>query len=217
MGIITRRVAVTAAALGLMAVFGGTPAAHAGPNLLVNGSFQTGDFTGWTLAGNTGGTLVQTAGGLGAGATAPGEPDPFYAAFGPHGSIGLLYQSIPTQAGHTYTFSFWMAFKGSDPNNLVNALWNSVNAGPPFPMINPPSTGTGSGAYRFFSLTEAGTGAPTLVGFEAQNNPDYFSIDGVAVNDLSAIPEPGALALLAFGGVLVAGAAWRRSRRFGPA
>ena len=110
-----------------------------------------------------------------------------------------------------------MAFKGSDPNNLVNPLWNSVNAGPPFPVINPPSTGTGQGGYRFLSFTEAGTGAPTLVGFEAQNNPDYFSIDGVVVSDLSVVSEPGALGLLALGGVLVAGAAWRRSRRFGPA
>jgi hypothetical protein len=83
-------------------------------------------------------------------------------------------------------------------------------------MLNPPSTGTGPGAYRFFSFTEAGTGGPTLIGFEGHNQSDYYSIDGVVVTDLgttppgTAVPEPSSLTLLALGGAALAG--WRRWR-----
>ena len=36
----------------------GAPTAFAGTNLLTNGSFETGDFTGWTTGGNFGATGV---------------------------------------------------------------------------------------------------------------------------------------------------------------
>ena len=43
---------LTAVASGLVLAMAAAPASAEGPNLVVNPSFETGNFTGWTLGGN---------------------------------------------------------------------------------------------------------------------------------------------------------------------
>src|SRR5207342_1372158 len=73
-------------------------AAVANANLVTNGGFETGDFTGWTNGGNTGFTGVD-----------PGiqHSGTYGAFFGPIGSNGFLSQTLATTAGGVYTLSFW--------------------------------------------------------------------------------------------------------------
>ena len=74
-------------------------------NLLANGSFETGDFTGWTTGGNFEDTEVVS----GAFYQYTGAQDgSFYAVLGPVGSDATLSQTFSDTVGGHYTFSFWM-------------------------------------------------------------------------------------------------------------
>src|ERR1700760_359082 len=76
-------------------------------NLVINGSFESGDFSGWTLAGTD---------------VLPGGNDNYYgvdsvdahtgaygAYFGPVGGVLNLSQTIATIPGASYEVSFWLA------------------------------------------------------------------------------------------------------------
>src|SRR5438270_2575967 len=86
--------------------------AQAAVNLIVNGSFETGDFTGWTLTGNTGFTGVECPGAPFAG-PGDGNCDAF---LGPVGSNGTLSQSFPTVVGQVYSISFDFQPDGGAPS-----------------------------------------------------------------------------------------------------
>src|SRR6266404_3872321 len=73
----------------MVLVVGISGAAHA-VELVTNGSFETGDFTGWTLTGNTGFTGVECPGVPFAG-PGDGNCDAF---LGPVGSDGTLSQVL---------------------------------------------------------------------------------------------------------------------------
>src|SRR6266702_2978921 len=87
------------AAMGL--ALGMSGLAHA-TELVTNGSFETGDFTGWTLTGNTGFTGVECPGAPFAG-PGDGACDAF---LGPVGSNGTLSQVLTTIPGRFYSINF---------------------------------------------------------------------------------------------------------------
>jgi transposase-like protein len=73
---------------------------YATADMVINGGFETGDFTGWALSGNTDYTGVTT------GIAHSGE---YAAYFGPDGSLGYLSQSLATTVGTRYELSFFLA------------------------------------------------------------------------------------------------------------
>src|SRR5262245_60755082 len=80
-------------------------AGFASAQVVVNGGFETGDFTGWTQFGNTGFTGVQ-AGPFGGINPHGGQ---FHAFFGPVGSTGGISQVVPgTVLGGNYVLDFWL-------------------------------------------------------------------------------------------------------------
>src|SRR4051794_8648117 len=105
-----RRIASLGVLTFAVAAFGMTQQASA--DLVVNGGFESGDFTGWALSGNTGSTDVSNV--------------PFYvhsdhwgAELGPIGSDGfLMQQNLATTIGDTYQVSFWLHSDGSVPNDF---------------------------------------------------------------------------------------------------
>src|SRR5208282_3806188 len=86
-----------------------------GQNLLTNGSFESGSFSGWTTGGNFEDTEVVSGAFYDYTGAQQGS---FYAVLGPVSSDGTLSQSFATTAGTQYTFSFWIASVGDDPSDF---------------------------------------------------------------------------------------------------
>ncbi|MGA3316909.1 MAG: PEP-CTERM sorting domain-containing protein [Candidatus Korobacteraceae bacterium] len=177
----------------------GAPTAFAG-NLLTNGSFQTGDFTGWTEGGNfsdtevTSGPFYVYAGGQ--------DGDGFYAILGPVETDGTLSQSFSDTVGQHYTFSFWFASVGDNPSDF-SASWDGTSV---LSLTNP-NTGAN---WSEFSFTETGTGSDTIQ-FAFRDDPAYMALDNVSVSPVGpTTPEPSSLLLLGSGLLTVGGVIRRK-------
>ena len=100
---------------------GGTGSTTSSGNLVTNGSFETGDFSDWTVGGDS--ATLNTGPQLFVDNTA--ESGTHAAAFGSMGGDGTLSQTIATTPGETYTLSFWLENEtaGSDMNDF-KAMWD---------------------------------------------------------------------------------------------
>jgi hypothetical protein len=170
---------MTGAAFAAMMVLAGQANAT---NLLVNGSFETGDLSGWTFTGNTGFTSVQpNSFGYGA------QQGNFYLYEGPVGSDGFLSQTFSDTAGALLKITGWVAGNGTAPSDV-----GFYFDGAPVVYINPvPSQG-----YTEYTAYVTGTGSDTFsVGF--RNDPSFDAIDNLAV--AAAVPELSTWAMMALG------------------
>jgi hypothetical protein len=136
-----------------------------GTSFLVNGGFETGDFSGWTRSGNQGFTSVTTS--------------PFYvrsgtygAALGPIGSDGFLSQTLETIPGKPYIVSFSIRSAGGFPNDF-NASWSGSQF---FSQTNIPLDD-----YQTFTFTEVAKGPSTVIQFGFRNDPAFLGLDDIAV------------------------------------
>jgi hypothetical protein len=151
----------------------------ASANLITNGGFETGDFTGWTQGGNTGFTFVSTG---------YAHSGTYGAQLGPVGSDGYLSQTLATTPGNLYTFSFWLQGSGRTPNDF-SASFNGVTV----------YTVTDSPAFSYTEFTFTGllaTSSSTTVQFAFRDDPSYWGLDDVSVSGATSTPETGTSALL---------------------
>ena len=178
------------AAMGLAVGISGP--AHA-VELVTNGSFETGDLTGWTLSGNSGFMGVECPGAPFAG---PGDGNCDLFA-GPVGSNGTLAQNLATLPGRFYNINFDFRPDGGTPSNF-SAVWDAQPA--LFSVTNPAAS-----AYQVLHFTALATAASTSLTFNFRDDPGFLFLDSVSV----AVPEPGSLALLGIG---MAGLWWKRRK-----
>src|SRR5207302_790086 len=102
-----------------------SPISNSSANVIVNGGFETGDFSGWTLSGDSATTFVDT------GFAHSGS----YAAFlGEIGDLGSLSQTFSTTLGASYSLTFWFAGDGETPSEFAAILGGMTL----LDLVNPP-------------------------------------------------------------------------------
>ena len=185
----------------LFLVFGLAQGAHA--NLVVNGGFETGDFTGWTASIDDSwlrvcgpsplSSLCDAAGGFQVtGAPHSGQNSAINGLFGLGGGIS---QDLSTEAGKTYEVSFWLAncpdYAACAPNDF-KVTWDGIELlaldnADPFAWT------------RYTFSVQASDNSSTLA-FMGTNAGSFYMFDDVGVvGQDRALPEPASLALVVLG------------------
>jgi hypothetical protein len=163
-----------AIAVGLLA------AAPASAELIVNGGFETGDFTGWTVASNN--TGVESSGFDG---YSP-HSGSFFAALGNVECCGSMSQTFVDTPGGTLDVNLFLASDGQTPNRFSIEL----NGATLFDHAN-----ISAGGYVHITGSGLATGLDTLTLF-SRDDPGWLALDDVSVTERTGVPEPTSLALL---------------------
>jgi hypothetical protein len=130
------------------------------------------------------------------------------------GSQDCLNQVISTVANQKYTVSFWVSMTSSPGSQFgLSPEWDSGGA-------NDTTMGTSAFYYHpnnspavpytFFSFTETASSSSTSVYFHGADGSGAVLLDNVSI---TAVPEPGSLALCAFGSLSLSALLFRRRRR----
>jgi hypothetical protein len=168
--------------------------APAQANLITNGGFETGDFTGWITDAVSypmytvtspvhGGTYAAQIAGY---------------SYGPD----LLAQEVVDTNGQNYQLSFWRYQQNEGLQTFLDVTWDGTTV---FFENNP---GSGDLPYQQFTATVTGTGIDTLV-FSSANDPGWTYLDDVS---LTPLPEPETYAMM-LAGLGLLGLAARRRRQ----
>jgi PEP-CTERM motif len=164
--------------------------AWASPNLVQNGGFETGDFTGWSLSGDTGSALVS-------------NNDPhsgqFAANFDPVGDYLYLSQDLSTTPGLNYSLFFWPKWVDY-PIDHIQVFWNGALV---FDQANSTSYPWTETSVNNLLATSGQT--ELTFAFMAGDSQSLWSLDDVSVTAQSTTPEPGSIMLLGTGILGIAG------------
>jgi hypothetical protein len=166
-------------------------------DVVINGGFETGNFTGWT-------------GGLPNDIVFSGIPNSAYVHTGNFGvgfgSSGLplstLSQTLTTVASTTYDVSFWLNSSGLTPNE-VSLAWGGTTI---FDQTNISANG-----WKQYSFIETASSNSTLLAFGLRQDEGYSGLDDVSV---AAVPEPSTWAMMLLGFVAIGFAMYRRNPRW---
>jgi hypothetical protein len=187
-------------ALPTMALLLGISATASASNLVINGGFEDGNLTGWTINSSASipwhvyssyenlipnsGTYFAETGCVGTGCLAYGTS-----------TANDLSQPLTTVAGQSYTLSFYTSNGGSiaSGQNVPSELdvyWggNLVVGLNPVPGAAP--------AYTMYTATVTATGTLSNLEFLGRQDPSWIALDDVSV---TAVPLPASVWLMLSG------------------
>ena len=183
-------------------------------NLVANCGFETGDFSGWTLAGvdvpdaqdNLYGVEGTDPFPLPDG-TAPNSGS-FQAFFADQAADATtLSQTVATTSGGHYLLSFYVAQQLVGPGSVANSLSVSFGGSLLDVLTNVPVEG-----YSHVTYSVTASSAASLLSLTFGNDIGEFILDDVSVTAVAApVPEPSSTALLGAG--LLALGGFSRARR----
>jgi hypothetical protein len=165
-------------------------------NLVANCSFQTGDFTGWTLSGNdvSAGTLGNLYGveqGTDPDGISPVDGSSYQGWFGDQRSNATtLSQVLSTVIGDEYTVSLYLAQDGgpttgnTNPNEYANSFSASFGGNT---LMSGPVSFEG---YTQYTFNVDATSTSSVLNLTLGNDPGQFLLDDVSVTDASPSPVP---------------------------
>lgn len=164
----------------------------ASADLVFNGGFETGDFTGWILSGNP---ILGTVD------SANPHSGNFAADLVAAGSPSFMEQFLPTTSGTTYNLTYFLDVSSGSTGGPVEFM-AQVNGITVFDQTNIPPQ-----PYTRYSFAFLATGTSTDLQFRFRNDPGSFFLDDISV---AAIPEPSSFWLESLGTALAIFAMRRR-------
>lgn len=151
-----------------------------GQTIVQNGGFETGDFTGWTLVGDTIiGNLIYNVVATEADFDGIVHSGNYGAFLGQGGYAATLSQTLATTPGQLHLFSFWLHNPEAGTNQFFAASWDGntlVN------ITNPPAFD-----WTNFQFLVSATDTNTVLQFAAENDPNYFGFDDVSVTPVPPV------------------------------
>ena len=163
-----------------------------GTNLVLNGGFETGDFTDWTVTDPE-----------------PGNPDigvdtlpedvesGSYGVFAGNSDTSTLSQTIATIPGHTYNISFYLdVYQADATNGFMSATFGGQSV---VDLVEPSETDQ----FTQYTASIVATSADTLLQFQFQDPGGFFGFDNVSVIDNATCYCRGTNILTALGEVPV--------------
>ena len=168
--------------------------AQADANLVTNPGFETGDFSGYSLSGNSYGIFISSLGAF----THSGQ---YGVQAGPAGSDGFLTQNLNTVAGQSYNISFFL-YNNDQGTNDLSVSFGGIKV---LSQTNIPAS-----SFQQYTATgfANGSSTPLVMGF--RNDPGFFGLDDISVTQESPVPEAsttasfGVLVALGLGGAVFA-------------
>jgi hypothetical protein len=149
-------------------------------SIVTNGDFSTGDYTGWTVTGDT--TFLSA----GHATVSPGEldaPSGNAAYLGTNGSQIDLSQTLSTIADEPYSVSFFLQ---SDTGTAAPDFFTTLINGATITALS--VTDVAASDFATYTATFIGTGSDKL-DFAVSNDPSWFELADVSVD----VPEPSTL------------------------
>ena len=145
-----------------------------GQSLVQNGGFETGDFTSWTLVGDTS-DLTYVYNAVATEFAFPGvvHSGSYGAFLGQGGYLATLSQTLETVPGQRYLVSCWLHNPAAGSIQAFGVSWNGTTC---FTFTNPPAF-----AWTNLQFVATATAASSVLQFAAENDPNYFGLDDVSV------------------------------------
>ena len=186
----------SAAVAALIGIAGSN--AHA-VELVQNGGFETGTFSGWTTSPSGAGIDPLVFGVDGAGP----KNGQFSAYFGDINQVyDSISQTLATVAGVHYTLSFYLdaSLTQGAPASFIGSFGGVtfLGIGDAQPDFD----------FRPFTFDVVATGSSTVLSFKGYNTNSFYTLDDVSVT--TPVPELPSWALMAM--ALGAGTTWRRRK-----
>ncbi len=163
--------------------------------LVQNGGFETGNFNGWTLNGNSYPYNFVTnsiAYNIGTrrhatNITINPHSGTYFAALNEPGALAYLSQNVPTFAGQAYLLSLWMDSPDGETPNEFSVSWNG---GTLFDQANLPKLG-----WTNLQFIVTATGNSTVLQIGARDDVTYLALDDVSVVSIPLVAlQPTAVA-----------------------